>query len=85
MTEFEKQFWKIKQSMMDCVVFFNKGWFYELYEIDAEIGRRELGLTIAADLRCNMHYVGFPKSQWKTFANKLLSRGYELEELVLDW
>lgn len=32
---FEKQYWEIKAKHFDTVVFFKKGFFYELYEMDA--------------------------------------------------
>jgi len=32
---FEKQYWDIKAKLFDTVVFFKKGFFYELYEMDA--------------------------------------------------
>jgi DNA mismatch repair protein MSH6 len=34
-TPFEVQFWEIKQTHYDTVLFFQKGKFYELYEEDA--------------------------------------------------
>jgi len=36
--------WAIKKAHFDCVVFFQKGKFYELYEDDADVGARELDL-----------------------------------------
>ena len=32
---FEKQYWEIKAQHFDTIVFFKKGFFYELYEVDA--------------------------------------------------
>ena len=34
-TPFEKQYWGVKEKHFDTVVFFKKGFFYELYETDA--------------------------------------------------
>jgi DNA mismatch repair protein MSH6 len=35
LTSFEKQYWDVKRENMDCIIFFKKGKFYELYEADA--------------------------------------------------
>ena len=35
LSAFEGQFWRIKQNYFDTIVFFKKGKFYELYEMDA--------------------------------------------------
>lgn len=35
LSPFEAQFWRVKQQHFDTVVFFKKGKFYELYEMDA--------------------------------------------------
>ena len=35
LSPFESQFWRVKQKHFDTIVFFKKGKFYELYEMDA--------------------------------------------------
>lgn len=37
LSPFEAQFWRVKQQHFDTVVFFKKGKFYELYEMDAGV------------------------------------------------
>ena len=37
LSPFEQQFWDIKREYFDTIVFFKKGKFYELYEMDAGI------------------------------------------------
>lgn len=50
----QKEYWKIKQDYMDIVLFFKVGSFYELYELDAEIGIKEFGwkLTLSGVGKC---------------------------------
>ena len=65
-TDYEKQYWEIKKHLNDCVVFYNKGIFYELYERDAgkptqpdhnspfqKLWIRSLALWSAVALPCN--------------------------------
>ncbi|CAN4123929.1 unnamed protein product [Withania somnifera] len=42
MSASQKQYWDVKCKYMDVVLFFKVGKFYELYELDAEIGHKEL-------------------------------------------
>ncbi|BFU21406.1 mutS family protein [Entamoeba histolytica HM-1:IMSS-B] len=76
MTPFEKQYWNIKKDNYDVVIFFAKGKFYELYENDADIGNKELGLKITN--RVNMRMAGVPKASFNTYASKLLELGYKI-------
>ena len=71
MTPFEKQFWWIKKDFYDTVLFFQKGYFYELYEDDAEIGHREFDLKLTN--RVKMKMVGIHSSQ-ATSADTLTGR-----------
>jgi hypothetical protein len=50
----QKEYWKTKQDYMDIVLFFKVGSFYELYELDAEIGIKEFGwkLTLSGVGKC---------------------------------
>jgi DNA mismatch repair protein MSH6 len=47
MTPFERQYWEIKRRVFDSVVFFNKGMFFELFELDADVGQKELGFNLS--------------------------------------
>lgn len=40
-----KQWWEMKSSHYDCVLFFKVGKFYELYHMDAAVGVNELGFS----------------------------------------
>ncbi|KAG5595362.1 hypothetical protein H5410_036594 [Solanum commersonii] len=42
MSASQKQYWDVKCKYIDIVLFFKVGKFYELYELDAEIGHKEL-------------------------------------------
>eukprot|EP00041_Stephanoeca_diplocostata_P029567 m.877656 g.877656 ORF g.877656 m.877656 type:complete len:1327 (+) comp23582_c0_seq5:181-4161(+) len=79
LTEFETQYWRIKARFWDTVVFFKKGKFYELYEKDADIGHRELGLKLTD--RVNMKMVGVPEKTFATWAGKLLGLGYKVAKV----
>lgn len=76
LTAFDKQFWEVKCKHFDTIVFFRKGKFYELYEGDADIGQRELGLRLTA--RQGMRMVGVPITTLMDWAGKLLSKGYKV-------
>ncbi|XP_049848088.1 uncharacterized protein LOC126311182 [Schistocerca gregaria] len=76
MTSFERQYWEIKSGVFDCLVFFNKGKFYELMELDADVVERELGL--APTERAGMKMCGLPVSSFAKYASKLVARGYKV-------
>lgn len=73
-TPFEKQFWEIKSTHYDSVVFFKKGKFYELYENDADIGAALFDLKIAD--RVNMKMAGVPEASFSFWAAKFVNAGY---------
>lgn len=75
-TPFEKQFWEIKKNHWDKIVFFKKGKFYELYEIDADIARKLFDLRVKE--RINMRMAGFPDYTYDIWANKFLKEGYTI-------
>ncbi|WVZ72571.1 hypothetical protein U9M48_021006 [Paspalum notatum var. saurae] len=57
MSTSQKQYWNIKSKYMDVVLFFKVGKFYELYELDAEIGQKELDwkMTVSGVGKCRQH------------------------------
>lgn len=75
-TPFEKQFWEIKSKLMDTVVFFKKGKFYELYEGDADVGARMFDLKMTD--RVNMRMVGVPEATFDWWAGKFVAAGYRI-------
>ncbi|CAG8545247.1 8999_t:CDS:2, partial [Paraglomus occultum] len=78
-TPFEKQFWEIKGTHWDTVVFFKKGKFYELYEKDADIGHKEFDLKLTD--RVNMRMVGIPEMSFEHWAGKFIAAGYKVAKV----
>ncbi|WCJ42434.1 DNA mismatch repair protein MSH7 [Euphorbia peplus] len=78
MSASQKQYWTIKSQYMDVVVFFKVGKFYELYELDAEIGHKELDwkMTISGVGKCRQ--VGISESGIDDAVEKLVARGYKV-------
>ncbi|XP_040377503.1 DNA mismatch repair protein MSH7 [Oryza brachyantha] len=78
MSTSQKQYWNIKCKYMDIVLFFKVGKFYELYELDAEIGQKELDwkMTISGVGKCRQ--VGISESGIDVAVEKLLARGYKV-------
>lgn len=86
------EFWEIKQSHFDVILFFQKGKFFELYEDDAKIGHREFDLKMTQ--RVKMSMVGVPETTFDfwaayilhicsclhllTFLRKFLARGFKV-------
>jgi len=75
-TPFERQYWKIKATHFDTVVFFQKGKFYELYEDDADIGHQVFDLKMTE--RVNMRMVGVPVTKFDHWAAQFLAKGYRI-------
>ena len=73
---FEKQYWEIKQNLWDTIVFFKKGKFYELYEIDATIGHQEFDFKLTD--RVNMRMVGVPESSLDHWVNQFIAKQYKV-------
>jgi len=61
------------------VVFFKKGKFFELYEMDADIGHKEFDLKMTD--RVNMRMVGVPESSFNDWASKFLAKGYKITKV----
>lgn len=78
MSTSQKQYWTTKCKYMDVVLFFKVGKFYELYEVDAEIGQKELDwkMTISGVGKCRQ--VGISESGIDDAVEKLLARGYKV-------
>ena len=70
------QYWDVKKKYFDTVVFFKKGKFYELYEFDADIGRKEFDLKLTD--RINMKMVGVPEQSFDTWASRFLAHGHRI-------
>ncbi|KTW31605.1 hypothetical protein T552_00243 [Pneumocystis carinii B80] len=74
---FEKQYWDIKSKFMDTLVFFQKGRFYELYQIDADIGHQLFNLKMT-DRVGTMRMVGVPDANYEHWASKFIEKGFKI-------
>ena len=81
-TEFEKQYWNIKKNLMDCIVFFKKGKFYELYENDALLANHMFDLKLAGNGgRAGMQLAGIPEMSFDYWTNQFLQNGYKVAKV----
>ncbi|KAF2705002.1 DNA mismatch repair protein Msh6 [Pleomassaria siparia CBS 279.74] len=75
-SNFEKQYWEIKQKFWDSIVFFKKGKFYELYEKDATLGHQLFDLKLTN--RVNMRMAGVPEASLDMWASQFVAKGYKV-------
>ncbi|SCW04281.1 LAFE_0H10066g1_1 [Lachancea fermentati] len=80
-TPFEKQYWEIKSKMWDCIVFFKKGKFFELYEKDAMLANHLFDLKIAGGGRANMQLAGIPEMSFDYWATQFIQHGYKVAKV----
>ncbi|CAN6456396.1 unnamed protein product [Victoria cruziana] len=78
MSTTQRQYWSLKSQYMDVIVFFKVGKFYELYELDADIGHKELDWKITESGVGKCKQVGIPESGIDSAIEKLLARGYKV-------
>lgn len=80
-TPFEKQYWEIKSKMWDCIVFFKKGKFFELYEKDAFLANALFDWKLAGNGRANMQLAGIPEMSFELWASKFIELGYKVAKV----
>lgn len=78
LTPFQKQFWDIKRHAYHVIIFFKKGKFYEMYDKDADVVHRELGLNYTGGGRVDMRCCGVPEQAFERHALRLLDLGYKV-------
>ncbi|CDF39965.1 unnamed protein product [Chondrus crispus] len=78
LTPFQRQFWAIKSANYDVIIFFKKGKFYELYDVDADIGHQELGLNFTRGGRVDMRCCGVPEQSFDKHCARLIDLGYKV-------
>ena len=78
LSPFQRQFWSIKKDNYDIVIFFKKGKFYEMYDIDADIGHKELGLNYTKGGRVDMRCCGVPEQALEKHCARLIDMGYKV-------
>ncbi|XP_073283875.1 DNA mismatch repair protein MSH6 [Primulina huaijiensis] len=75
LTEGQRQWWEFKSKHMDKVLFFKMGKFYELFEMDAHVGAKELGLQY---MKGEQPHCGFPERNFSINVEKLARKGYRV-------
>ncbi|CAF1018045.1 unnamed protein product [Didymodactylos carnosus] len=70
-----RQWWVLKTSYYDTILFFKVGKFYELYNEDAVIGVQQLNLSF---MKGETAHCGFPEKAYSKFADMLTSKGYKV-------
>ncbi|KAK7284586.1 hypothetical protein RJT34_19335 [Clitoria ternatea] len=71
----QKQWWEFKAKHMDKVLFFKMGKFYELFEMDAHVGVKELDLQY---MKGEQPHCGFPEKNFSMHVEKLARKGYRV-------
>ncbi|CAI0425114.1 unnamed protein product [Linum tenue] len=71
----QRQWWEFKSKHMDKVLFFKMGKFYELFEMDAHIGAKELDLQY---MKGEQPHCGFPEKNFSMNVEKLARKGYRV-------
>ncbi|KAF5181247.1 Dna mismatch repair protein muts [Thalictrum thalictroides] len=75
LSEGQRQWWEFKSKHMDKVLFFKMGKFYELFEMDAHVGAKELDLQY---MKGEQPHVGFPEKNFTANVEKLAKKGYRV-------
>ncbi|KAJ9171734.1 hypothetical protein P3X46_015053 [Hevea brasiliensis] len=75
----QRQWWEFKSKHMDKVLFFKMGKFYELFEMDAHIGAKELDLQY---MKGEQPHCGFPERNFSMNVEKMARKGYRV--LVIE-
>eukprot|EP01103_Thecamoeba_quadrilineata_P007577 TRINITY_DN17433_c0_g1_i1.p2 TRINITY_DN17433_c0_g1~~TRINITY_DN17433_c0_g1_i1.p2 ORF type:complete len:437 (-),score=80.37 TRINITY_DN17433_c0_g1_i1:1922-3232(-) len=75
-TDTRKQYWSYKKKHFDQIVFIQIGSFFELYELDADIGEKLFDLKMT--YRVNMRSVGVPMDKVEPWSSKLVAHGYKV-------
>ncbi|KAJ1289623.1 hypothetical protein BS78_02G178900 [Paspalum vaginatum] len=71
----QRQWWEFKSQHMDKVLFFKMGKFYELYEMDAHVGAKDLDLQY---MKGEQPHCGFPEKNLSVNLEKLAKKGYRV-------
>ena len=78
LTPFQQQYWEIKKDNYDIILFMKKGKFYEIFDVDADLCHKLLGLTWTRQGRGDMRFVGVPEIRFEKFASRLIELGYKV-------
>ncbi len=76
-TPMMRQYYKIKEHYKDCLLFFRVGDFYELFNEDAKIAAKELGIVLTT--RDKKHpMAGVPHHAALPYIKRLIEKGYKV-------
>lgn len=76
LTPMMAQYKKLKDSNPDCLLFYRLGDFYELFNEDAIVASKVLGLVLTH--RQNAPMCGIPYHTYETYLSKLVNNGYRI-------
>ena len=77
MTPFNRQFWGIKSRLMDCVVMCRHGSFYNMFDVDSQVGMG-VGLRVSGKPAAFMQKVGCHHKDFDAWAAKMLGQGWSV-------
>jgi DNA mismatch repair protein MSH6 len=72
---FTRQFWETKRSLMDVVVMCRHGTFYNMFDVDSDVGI-DVGLNVSGKPCAFMQKVGCHHDVFDAWARKVLARGW---------
>lgn len=76
-TPMMQQYWDAKAAHPGMLLFFRMGDFYELFDADAELAAKILGLTLTSRDK-SMKMAGFPHHQLENYLPKVLAAGHRV-------
>src|SRR5947199_4747825 len=77
MTPMMQQYRDAKERHPGMLLLFRMGDFFELFDDDAELAARELGLTLTSRDK-TVRMAGFPHHQLESYLQKLLRKGHRV-------
>ncbi|MFT5871302.1 MAG: DNA mismatch repair protein MutS [Clostridium sp.] len=75
------QYFEIKETCTDCILFFRLGDFYEMFFTDAEVASKELELVLTGrdcGLEKRAPMCGIPYHAANTYVSRLIAKGYKV-------
>ncbi len=83
MTPMRRQYYQIKESNQDCILFFRLGDFYEMFDEDARLASKELDLTLTTRDRNKPQeeqtpMCGVPYHSVDAYIARLVQKGYKV-------
>ena len=75
------QYFEIKETCKDCILFFRLGDFYEMFFTDAELAAKELELVLTGrdcGLEKRAPMCGIPYHAANTYVGRLIAKGYKV-------